>query len=80
VVAGNTLAEMNEKRRHYRLAGLPVLVEVFLTESRDVHLEWLTSDGDRWVSVAVATGEQSLQVADPRPFSVVPNDLLRRAG
>lgn len=76
---GNTRADMNDKRRDYRLAGLPVLVEAFLTDSRDVHLEWLVNDRDRWLSVAVATGEQPLKVADPRPFHVVPNDLLRRA-
>ncbi len=76
---GNTLAEMNAKRRDYRLAGLPVLVEVFLTDSRDVHVEWLTSDGSCWVSTAVAVGEQRLDIVGPRPFTVVPNELLRRA-
>lgn len=76
---GNTLAEMNTKRGEYRAAGLPVLLEVFLTDSRDVHLEWTTNDeGLRWTSTAVAAGEQPLCVAGPRPFSTVPNDLLRR--
>jgi len=74
---GNTLAEMNTKRGEYRVAGLPVLLEVFLTESRDVHLEWTTNDGLRWTSAAVAAGEQLLHVTEPRPFSVTPNDLLR---
>lgn len=76
---GNTLAEMNAKRAEYRLAGLGVLLEVFLTESRDVHLEWMvTRDRLRWTSLAVAAGEHPLEVGEPLPFRVVPNDLLRR--
>lgn len=75
---GNTLAEMNDKRRQYRLVGLPVLLEVFLTETLDVHLEWLVNADERWETVAVAVGEHALAVDAPRPFRIVPNDLLRR--
>lgn len=75
---GNTRAEMNDKRRQYRVAGLPVLLEVFLTETLDVHLEWLANAGERWETVAVALGERLLEIDTPRPFRVVPNDLLRR--
>ncbi len=75
---GDTLGEMNAKRAEYRAAGLPVLLEVFLTESRDVHLEWtVNSGGLRWTSMAVAAGEQPLHVVEPRP-SIIPNELLRR--
>lgn len=75
---GNTLAEMNMKRREYRDSGVPVFVEAFLTDSGDVHLEWLVNAGEGWVAAAVAVGERMLDVAAPRAFSVVPNDLLRR--
>jgi len=76
---GNTLAEMNAKRAEYRLAGLGVLLEVFLTGTRDVHLEWMVArDRLRWTSLAVAAGEHPLEVGEPAPFRVVPDDLLRR--
>lgn len=75
---GNTLAEMNAKRSEYRRAGLPVLLEAFLTDAGDVHLEWLVSDGHRWTTVSAAAGEIPLTVGTPRPFTVVPKDLLRR--
>lgn len=75
----NTLAEMNDKRREYRAAGLPILVEAFLTEAGDVHLEWLVRREDRWVTAAVAVGTAPLTVRDPRQFTVVPNALLRRS-
>ena len=74
---GNTLADMNAKRRDYRAAGLPVLVEAFLTDAGDVHLEWLVQQDGRWVTSAVAVGETTLEVSEPRPFAVVPNALLR---
>lgn len=74
----NTLAEMNDKRREYRDAGLPVLVEASITDNGDVCLEWLRRRESRWEPVAVAAGEDLLEVGDPRPFRVVPNALLRR--
>ena len=74
----NTLGEMNQKRREYRDAGLPVLVEAFVTDSGDVRLEWLLARAGRWVSAGVAAGEQPLQVGEPRAFRVTPNALLRR--
>lgn len=75
---GNTLEEMNDKRRDYRATGLRVLLEVFLTDTGDVHLEWLVNAGGRWESAAAAIGEAGLTVVGPRPFSVVPNALLHR--
>ena len=74
----NTLGEMNDKRREYRTAGLPVLVEAFLTDSGDVHLEWLIQEGGRWATAGLAVGDTQLSIADPRPFTVVPNALLGR--
>ena len=74
---GNTLSEMNDKRAEYRAAGLPVFVEAFLTESGDVHLEWLQRQERRWDTVASAAGETELVVPGPPPFRVVPNSLLR---
>ncbi|MFG1921157.1 Uma2 family endonuclease [Cryptosporangium sp. NPDC048952] len=73
----NTLKEMNRKRREYREGGAPIFVEAFLTDTLDVHLEWLVLEGDRWVSVAAASGASQLRVGGSRPFSVVPNALLR---
>ena len=61
-----------------RTAGLPVLVEAFLTDSGDVHLEWLIQEGGRWATAGLAVGDTQLSIADPRPFTVVPNSLLRR--
>jgi Uma2 family endonuclease len=75
----NTLAEMNAKRFEYCAAGAPVFLEGFLTEDGDVHLEWQELDRGRWQFVAAAQGERELRVEGPRPFAVVPNDLLRRA-
>lgn len=77
---GNTLAEMNAKRREYRATGLPVLLEAFLTDEGDVHLEWLANEDGRWASVAVAAGFGRLAVTEPRRFTVVPNDLLHGPG
>lgn len=74
---GNTLGEMNEKRAEYRAAGLPVLLEAFLTDSGDVHLDWLVRRELRWESAGNAVGDTELDVTDPRPFRVVPNLLLR---
>ena len=74
----NTLREMNEKRREYREAGLSVLVEASVTDSGDVRLEWLRRSGRRWETVAVAAGEDALEVTQPRRFQAVPNDLIRR--
>ena len=74
----NTLGDMNDKRREYRTAGLPVLVEAFLTDSGDVHLEWLIQEGGRWATAGLAVGDTLLSIADPRPFTVVPHSLLRR--
>ena len=76
---GNTLADMNAKRREYRIAGLPVLVEAFLTDADDIHLEWLVQRDGRWVSSAAAIGETTLAVSLPQTFTVVPNGLLRPA-
>jgi len=73
----NTLAEMNAKRQDYRQAGLPVLVEASLTDAGEVHLEWYVNAGDRWELEAVAVGERPLVVERPRPFTVVPDRLLR---
>lgn len=66
---GNTLAELNAKRSEYRRAGLPVLREAFLTDA---------GGGHRWTTVSAAAGEMPLTVGTPRPFTVAPNDLLRR--
>ena len=77
---GNTLAEMNRKRREYLAAGLPAFLEAFLTEDGDVHLEWLVPSDGRWVTEAVAVGDLPLGVTRPRPFRVVPNALLGPAG
>ncbi|MCI2238007.1 Uma2 family endonuclease [Paenibacillus sp. TRM 82003] len=80
---GNTLAEMNDKRGQYRRAQLPVLLEAYLADGGDVHLEWLSNAGSHWASTAVAAGESTLSVpaTDQHPaFSVVPNALLRRPG
>ncbi|NAZ75609.1 hypothetical protein GTQ99_09280 [Kineococcus sp. T13] len=80
---GNTLGEMNDKRAQYRTAGLPVLLEAYLTDGATVHLEWLTNAGTHWASAAVAAGDSQLTVPanDLHPaFSVVPNALLRRPG
>ncbi|MDP9397466.1 MAG: hypothetical protein M3P96_06395 [Actinomycetota bacterium] len=74
---GNTLADMNAKRRDHRVAGLPVLVGAFLTDAGDVHLEWLDQRDDCWIASVAAIGESMLEVSQPRPFTVVPNDLLR---
>ena len=73
----NTLAEMNRKRREYREGGAPVFIEAFLTDTLDVHLEWLAVQDGRWVSVGAASGTSELRVIGERPFSVVPNSLLR---
>lgn len=79
---GNTLREMNEKRAEYREAGLPVLVEAFLSDSGDVHLSWMVNLGSHWSTIVASEGEAVLDVpARPdvhRAFSVVPNALLRR--
>ena len=75
----NTLGEMNDKRRLYREAGLPVFVEVFISDSGDVHMEWLANERRAWLSVATAVGETDLVVAGPRSFRVTPNSLLRRS-
>jgi Uma2 family endonuclease len=74
----NTLGEMNDKRREYRDAGLPVLVEASITDSGEVRLEWLGRGPGRWATVAVAAGEDLLEVSEPQPFQLVPNSLLRR--
>lgn len=79
---GNTLREMNEKRGEYRAAGLPVLLEAFLSDSGDVHLDWMVNLGRHWTTVATSEGDTVLDVP-ARPgvhegFSVVPNSLLRR--
>jgi len=73
----NTVKEMNRKRSEYREAGAPVFIEAFLTDTLDVHLEWLVLKDDRWVHVAAASGTGELRVEGERPFSVVPNALLR---
>jgi Uma2 family endonuclease len=75
----NTLGEMNAKRQEYRDAGLPVLVEAYITDSGDVRLEWLRQGGGRWDTIAVATGDNPLEIPGPRPFRVLPNGLLRRS-
>ncbi len=74
----NILGEMNDKRREYRDAGLPLLVEASITDSGDVRLEWLRRGQGRWETVAVAAGDDPLHVSHPHPFRVVPNHLLRR--
>ena len=74
----NTLGEMNSKRQEYRDAGLPVLVEAYITDSGDVRLEWLRQGTGRWETIAVTAGENRLQITEPRPFQVTPNELLRR--
>jgi Uma2 family endonuclease len=75
--ANNTVGEMVEKRREYREAGAQVFVEAFLTDTGDVHLEWLVNAAASWVSHAAAVGRTPLQAREPRPFSVVPNTLLQ---
>jgi Uma2 family endonuclease len=79
---GNTLREMNEKRGEYRSAGLPVLLEAFLSDSGDVHLDWMVNLGSHWSTVATSEGEAPLEVPElpgvHAAFSVVPNALLRR--
>ena len=75
----NTLAEMNAKRFEYCAAGAQAFLEGFLTDAGEVHLEWQELDGGRWRFVAAARGETELRVEGPRPFSVIPNALLRRA-
>jgi Uma2 family endonuclease len=74
----NSVGEMNDKRREYRDAGLPVLVGASITDSGDVRLEWLRRGQGRWETVAVAAGDDPLHVSHPHPFQVVPNHLLRR--
>ena len=69
---------MNSKRQEYRDAGLPVLVEAYITDSGDVRLEWLRQGAGRWDSVAVTAGETPLEITEPRPFRITPNELLRR--
>jgi hypothetical protein len=69
---------MNDKRREYRDAGLPVLVEASITDSGDVRLKWLRRGQGRWETLAVAAGEDPLEVTHPHPFRVLPNHLLRR--
>ncbi|WP_205752714.1 Uma2 family endonuclease [Cryptosporangium phraense] len=73
----NTLAEMNVKRREYRDAGAAVFLEAFLTDTFDVHLQWYVLDQGQWVLQAAAEGARELRVEGPRPFTVVPNSLLR---
>ncbi len=68
---------MNRKRREYREAGAPVFLEAYLTDSLDVHLEWQALEDSRWVTIAAAGANTELRVDGPRPFSVVPNALLR---
>jgi Uma2 family endonuclease len=79
---GNTLREMNEKRGEYRAAGLPVLVEAFLSDSGDVHLDWMVNLRTHWSTVAASEGESVLdvpaRVGVHEAFSVVPNALMRR--
>jgi Uma2 family endonuclease len=74
----NTLGETDDKRRKYRDAGLPVLVEASITDSGEVRLEWLRRGRGHWETVAVAAGEDLLEVGDPHPIQLVPNNLLRR--
>ena len=62
------------------IAGPPVFVEAYITDSGDVHLEWFARDDThpgRWTTLAAAAGETVLDVGGPRPFRVVPNRLLR---
>lgn len=79
---GNTLREMNEKRGEYREAGLPVLLEAFLSDSGDVHLSWMVNVGSHWSTVVASEGESPLVVparaGGHAAFFVVPNALLRR--
>jgi hypothetical protein len=44
---GNTLAEMNAKRREYRIAGAKVLVEAQVIDDGSVLLEWSVNVGER---------------------------------
>ncbi len=69
---------MNDKRREYRDAGLPVLVEASITDSGEVRLEWLRRGRGRWQTVAVAVGENLSEVIEPQPFQLVPNSLVRQ--
>ncbi|WP_432562028.1 Uma2 family endonuclease [Kineococcus sp. SYSU DK003] len=78
----NMLREMNEKRAEYRNAGLPVLLEAFLSDSGDVHLDWMVNLRSHWSTVAASEGDTILDVPAlsgvHEAFAVVPNTLLRR--
>ena len=77
---GNGAAARWEKRLEYRRAGLPALLEAYLADDGEVHLDWLVPDrehGASWLSLATASGSRSLVVPAPRPFEVRPDDLLR---
>jgi Uma2 family endonuclease len=73
----NTLGEMTIKRQEYLEAGAAVFLEAFLTATFDVHLQWYALDHGSWVLRAAAEGARELRIDGPRPFSVVPNALLR---
>ncbi|MEZ0166734.1 Uma2 family endonuclease [Kineococcus sp. LSe6-4] len=78
----NTLREMNEKRAEYRLAGLPVLLEAFLSDSGDVNLDWMVNRGSHWATTGTGQGDALFTVpatdGGHPAFRVVPNTLLRR--
>jgi Uma2 family endonuclease len=78
----NSFGDMTAKRREYHDAGLPCLVEGFVDDDGTVRLQWYVRvDGaELWRLVASAAGDHELVVTEPRPFRVVPDDLLKRVG
>lgn len=74
---GNRKPDLDDKRALYFRHGAGSYVEVSITDDeRQAAMTWHERGVDSWTQTASAGGDETLEVSDPFPFALRPNDLL----